>query len=274
MLLTQPVLWYHAHITMSTNPKTTTADSATQADEAAALRGNPSFVWRAGQERRLDMVRRYVQLDNRRVLDVGCGIGMYTSAFRRYSSHVHGVEIELDRAVEACHRTAGVAQAVGEFLPFEDNSFDVVFSHEVLEHVDNDRSCAREMVRVTRPGGHIVIFLPNRWYPFETHGIYWRGTYHFGNKPLVNWLPNTLRNRLAPHVRAYTSRGLRRLFENQPVQIIAHTQIYPGYDNIVARHPQAGHIIQTVTYALERTPLRALGLSHFLVLQVQAEFPA
>jgi SAM-dependent methyltransferase len=237
--------------------------------ESAALRGNPSFVWRAGQERRLALMRAVVPLENRRVLDVGCGIGMYTSAFQRYTPHVVGVEIELGRAIEARRRAMGVTQAVGERLPFRDRRFEVVFSHEVLEHVNDDRRCAREMVRVTQSGGHIVIFVPNRLYPFETHGIYWKGAYHFGNKPLVNWLPNRLRNHLAPHVRVYSRRGLRQLFADQPVRIVTHTQIYPGYDNIAARRPRLGRWVRSVTYALERTPLKTMGLSHFLVLQVQ-----
>lgn len=236
--------------------------------EEAALRGNPSFVWRAGQERRLQLVRRYVPLEGKCVLDVGCGMGMYTQAFLRYTPEVYGIEIEYPRALEAKARTLGVAQAVGEALPFADNSFDVAFSHEVLEHVQDDRRCAAEMVRVVRPGGHIVIFVPNRLYPFETHGIYWKGIYHFGNKPLVNWLPDGLRNRLAPHVRAYTVGGLRALFAGQPVRVVVHRQIYPGYDNIVARRPALGRWIRRITYALEATPLRFFGLSHFLVLQV------
>lgn len=238
--------------------------------DQAALRGNPSFVWRAGQERRLAMVHRFAPLDGKRVLDVGCGLGMYTSAFQRYTPHVFGVEIEADRAREARERAQGVTRSVGEALPFTDDAFDVVFSHEVLEHVSDDRWCAREMVRVTRPGGRIVIFVPNRLYFFETHGIYWRGEYHFGNKPLVNWLPNSLRNRLAPHVRAYTGRGLRQLFDGEPVRVIAHTQVYPGYDNIVGRLPRLGHLLQQVTYAMEKTPLRFFGLSHFLVMEVSA----
>jgi len=245
-----------------------TTPPQTHTDPDAAVRGNPSFVWRAGQERRLAMVRRYVPLENKRILDVGCGVGMYTSAFRRYTHQVHGIEVELCRAREARDRTAGVAQAVGETLPFKDDAFDVVASHEVLEHVEDDRLCAAEMVRVTRPGGHIAIFVPNRLYPFETHGIYWRGVYRFGNFPLVNWLPDGLRNRLAPHVKAYTGRGLRQLFAGRPVRVIAHTRIFPGYDNIVARRPRLGSALQTTTYAMERTPLNILGLSHFLVLQV------
>lgn len=235
-------------------------------DRRAAY-GEPSYVWRAGQERRFEMVRRRVPLAGRHVLDVGCGVGMYTTAFLRETPHVFGVEIERERALEAQERAAGVVQSSGERLPFPDSTFDVVFSHEVLEHVADDRACAAEMARVTRAGGHIVVFVPNRLYPFETHGIFWHGRYHFGNIPLVNWLPDPLRRRLAPHVRAYTVGDLRRLFAGLPVRILQHTQIFPGYDKIVARAPALGRLVRTVTYALERTPLRIFGLSHLLVLE-------
>jgi SAM-dependent methyltransferase len=240
----------------------------TMHEEIAARRGNPSFVWRAGQVRRLDMIFQALALEGKRVLDIGCGVGMYTGAFAQHSEHVVGVEVEAERARAAYEQVPRIAQAVGEALPYVTNSFDVVFSHEVLEHVHEDRLCAAEMVRVTRPGGHIVIFVPNRLYFLETHGIYWRGVYHFGNKPLVNWLPNALRNRLAPHVRAYRGRDLKGLFTGLPIQVRVHTQIYPGYDNIVARRPRLGRLLQGITYTLERTPLRAMGLSHFLVLEV------
>ena len=172
--------------------------------DEAALRGHPSYVWRAGQERRLALVRGWADLDGRRILDAGCGVGMYTEQFRRFSPQVVGVEIDLRAAGQARSRILDIAAAAAEALPFADGSFDVVFSHEVIEHVADDRVAAAEMVRVAAPGGRIVIFCPNRLYPFETHGHYWRGHYHFGNTPLINWLPDPLRNRLAPHVRAYT----------------------------------------------------------------------
>ncbi len=242
-------------------------ESNTRSNEKAAQRGVPSLVWRAGQTRRLQMVKQWVDLSGLRVLDVGCGVGMYTDAFLRETPHVFGVEIEHERAREARQRAAGVVQAPGERLPFARGTFDMLFSHEVLEHVDDDRACAKEMARVTRPGGRIVIFVPNRLYFFETHGVYWRGRYHFGNVPLVNWLPTPLRDRLAPHVRAYTGRDLRRLFAGLPVHLIHHTQIFPGYDNIVARAPGLGRVLRAITYAIERTPLRIFGLSHLLVLE-------
>lgn len=235
--------------------------------DKAATRGHPSYVWRKGQERRFQMVRCWAELADRRVLDVGCGVGMYTQAFQRETSHVFGVEIEHSRAREALGRAASVTEAVGEHLPFPADAFDIVFSHEVLEHVDDDRACVEEMVRVTRPGGRIVIFVPNRLYPFETHGVFWRGKYHFGNVPLVNWLPTPLRDRLAPHVRAYTAGRLREIFDGLAVRIVHHTRIFPGYDNIVARARFLGRLLRAITYSLERTPLRIFGLSHLLILE-------
>jgi len=50
-------------------------------------------------------------------------------------------------------------------------------------------------------------------------------------------------------------------------RVIVHTQMYPGYDKIVAWWPRLGGFFRTVTYGLERTPLRALGLSHLLVVE-------
>jgi SAM-dependent methyltransferase len=233
-----------------------------------AERGMPSLVWREGQARRLDMIQRAAGdcLSQGRVLDVGCGVGMYMRAFGSFTPHVLGVEIEGERARQALAH-GQVMQSPAERLPFADATFDLVLSHEVIEHVDDDRASVAEMVRVLRPGGRLALFCPNRLYPFETHGHYWRGRYHFGNTPLINYLPDRLRNRLAPHVRAYTTRGLRALFADLPVSIVLHTQIYPGYDNVLARRPALGSLIRWVTYGLERTPLGAFGLSHFLVAE-------
>jgi SAM-dependent methyltransferase len=231
----------------------------------AATRGLPSSVWRSGQRRRMRMVQEWVALSGRRVADIGCGVGLYTSAFADEGAVAYGVEIERNRAQQARRSALRVAQACGESLPFPAASFDLAFSHEVLEHVRDDRACASELVRITRPGGRIVVFVPNRLYPFETHGFFWRGRYHFGNILLINWLPTVLRNCLVPHVRAYTAGDLKRLFEGLPCSIESVTQVFPGYDNIEARSRVLGWALRRVTYALERTPVRAFGLSHLLI---------
>ncbi|MFZ1753592.1 MAG: class I SAM-dependent methyltransferase [Caldilineaceae bacterium] len=235
----------------------------------AALRGNPSFVWRAGQERRLQMILAAAPARLDKVLVDGCGVGMYVRALQTHAAQVHGLDIEGEHLLGAVENAsdAGLVLGRGEQLPYPDNSFDLLLSHEVIEHVQDDRLAAGEMARVLRPGGRAVIFAPNRLYPFETHGHYWQGEYHFGNTPLVNYLPDPLRNRLVPHVRAYTPWGLLSLFVGEPVRIISHRQIFPGYDNLARRHPSVGQLLRRLTYGLERSPLMALGLSHFLVVE-------
>lgn len=238
-----------------------------KADKAITL-GHPSYVWGFGQERRLALIRRYAPLEGRTILDVGCGLGAYVGAFRRYSPDVHGVDIDAAKIVEASRHLPNLCVAPAEALPYADGTFDVVLSHEVIEHVQNDRQAVAEAVRMLRrPGGRLVIWAPNRLYPFETHGAYWGGEYHFGNIPLVNYLPDVWRARFCPHVRAYTRQGLRDLLRGLPVEVVAHSQVYPGYDKVVHRRPALGRLLRGVTYFLEGTPLRAFGLSHLLVVE-------
>ncbi len=192
---------------------------------------------------------------------------MYVRQFRAFSSQVYGVDLDEEKVAQASQDLPGLLVATAEELPFRSATFDVVLSHEVLEHVRDDRQALAEALRVLVSGGYLVVFVPNRFYPFETHGFYWRGVYHEGNIPLINYLPDRWRQKLAPHVRAYTAADLRHLLDGLPGRIEHHLQIYPGYDKIIARHPRLGRWLRRITYALERTPLRALGLSHFLVIR-------
>jgi SAM-dependent methyltransferase len=234
----------------------------------AALRGEPSYVWQEGQERRLEMIL-YAAEDriNGRVLENGCGVGMYVAKLTTHSGMVIGLEYDFERTLEARQRSPHIVNAVGEELPFPDNSFDLILSHEVIEHVQDDRAAVAEMVRALVPGGRAVIFCPNRGYPFETHGVYWRGKYRFGNIPLVNWLPRKWRDKLASHVGVYSRRDLDLLIANLPILIIKRTVIFGAYDNLIARFGVFGKVLRTLLQFLERTPLRVFGLSHLLVIE-------
>jgi SAM-dependent methyltransferase len=236
------------------------------APQVAGL-GQPSYVWRFGLERRLSLIRRYVPLEGRRMLDIGCGVGTFVRRLGELSTQVYGVDIDRERVRRGAQAVSGLAVAVSENLPFRDGAFDVVLLHEVLEHVRDDALTLREACRVTRAGGKVVIFCPNRLFPFETHGMFLGKRYVFGNIPLVNYLPDPLRRRLVPHVRAYTRGGLRRLVARLPARIVAHTWVWPGFDNLAARSGLASAVLRRVLYPLEATPLRIFGLSHFVVLE-------
>jgi len=236
--------------------------------EKAALRGEPSYVWRAGQERRLQLILRAAgERIGGNLLENGCGVGMYVEHLRPFGGKVFGLEYDFERAAEAVSRSPAILNAAGEALPYPANTFDLILSHEVLEHVADDRAAASEMARVLKPGGRAVIFVPNRGYPFETHGIYWRGKYQFGNKPLVNYLPRAWRNRLAPHVRVYSAGDLSALFAGLPLKVIERRIIFGAYDNLIARFGPFGKLLRASLQALEATPLQFFGLSHFWVLE-------
>lgn len=243
-------------------------DTSEAAQPDAARLGNPSFVWRSGQERRLAIIERYVPLAGRRVLDLGCGLGEYVRAFAREGAHAYGCDIARDRLVTGRQRGApGLLQAAGEALPLASGTLDVVVLNEVIEHVTDDRATLAEVARVLTPGGIAVVYAPNRLFPFETHGIYLRGRYIFGNIPLVNWLPNFARNRLVPHARAYTWRGIERVAAASGLTIVAHGYVYPGFDNIEARLPVLARALRAFCYRAEDSSLARFGLSHLLVLQ-------
>jgi len=241
--------------------------------DKAAFCGEPSYVWRAGQERRLQMIISAAgDRLNGLILENGCGVGQYVNHLSPVSGTVIGLEFDFERGNQAKSlsvqsENAHFVNSAGENLPFPKATFDLILSHEVIEHVQDDSLAVKEMVRVLRPGGRIVLFAPNRGYPFETHGIYLSGKYYFGNKPLINYLPKFLRDKLAPHVRVYTRSDIEQLFKGLEVKILERKVIFGAYDNIIARWPNFGRALRRTLHQLEKTPLKVFGLSHFWVVE-------
>ena len=158
----------------------------------AALRGEPSYVWRAGQQRRFEMITHAAgERIQGNILENGCGVGMYVEHLAHFGGTVLGLDYDFERAAEARINSPHILNAAGEFIPLPSSTFDLILSHEVIEHVQDDRSAICEMIRVLKPGGRAIIFCPNRGYPFEKHGLYWQGKYYFGNKLFINYLPRS-----------------------------------------------------------------------------------
>jgi ubiquinone/menaquinone biosynthesis C-methylase UbiE len=102
------------------------------------------------------------------VLDVGCGSGWFSREAARRGARV----TSLDIAIQLLHETRRKVHtervnADACALPFADASFDLVISSECIEHTLDPRLALREIHRVTRPGGRLVVTVPNQAWHFS-----------------------------------------------------------------------------------------------------------
>jgi SAM-dependent methyltransferase len=172
-------------------------------------------------KRRVKLFLRWLDpTSQERVLDGGCGRGFMLNFLRAVSDcMLVGAELEYRHLRIAHERLADLAIHLlnGDLyhLPFADNSFDKAILAEVLEHLADDRAGLAEVVRITRPGGSIVISVPNANYP-----LWWDPI----NKTLETLLDTHIaRGPLAgiwtDHVRLYTLDDLLALVEEEGLQV-------------------------------------------------------
>lgn len=110
------------------------------------------------------------------LLDVGCGVGTISLELQGRGFNVHGLDFSSIAVEKARERgvTADICDVDKDGLPFNDDSFDVVWAGDVVEHVFDPVFLLREMRRVIKPSGKILIKVPNdthllrRFYLFVT----------------------------------------------------------------------------------------------------------
>jgi SAM-dependent methyltransferase len=104
-----------------------------------------------------------------RVLDAGCGTGRNIRDYARLGEAT-GVDPSPDAVAFRHARGLGqVTQSGIEQLPFEDGAFDLVTATDVLEHIPDDHGAARELRRVTKPGGALLVTVPAYQWLWSQH---------------------------------------------------------------------------------------------------------
>ncbi len=118
--------------------------------------------WYVGRRRIIQSLVEKISttLKNPKILDVGCGTGANLKMLAAFGK-AEGVDIS-PQAVEFCRERGldSVKLGAAEQLPFEDNSFELVTALDVIEHLDDDVAGLREMRRVLRRDGRVLIFVP------------------------------------------------------------------------------------------------------------------
>lgn len=96
------------------------------------------------------------------VLEVGCGTGLILRRVEPFARRATGIDISPGMLEVARERGLEVLEGNATELPFEDESFDLVYSFKVLAHVKDIDLAFDEMLRVTRPGGRLVLEFYNK----------------------------------------------------------------------------------------------------------------
>jgi 2-polyprenyl-3-methyl-5-hydroxy-6-metoxy-1,4-benzoquinol methylase len=226
-------------------------------------------------EYRLDKVEALRKIEGR-WLDCGCAEGDYSAALlRRGAREVVGTDISETSVEEARSHWAGdegisFLVAAAEEMPFADETFDFVLLNEVLEHVGDERQTLREIRRVLVPEGFLFVMSPNRWFPFEGHGMLLGRFVIAFPIPLLPWLPL----RLTRHVlraRNWWPRELQFLVTEAGFEVVALDFVLPQFGRFPWMPSSLLRFYKQHAAALERRKwVRRFGVSTLIAARKPA----
>jgi ubiquinone/menaquinone biosynthesis C-methylase UbiE len=215
--------------------------------------------------RRINLITSYANLKNKFILDCGCGSGNYLLFFMNYSENVFGIEYSGEKVEK--YKSGGISgdnivQGNIEDMPFENQKFDLVFLNEVLEHISNQEKALKEIYRVLKKDGIMVVITPNRFYPFETHGIIYKSKNWLFPLyiPLIPYIPVKVGKIFFEYpARNYFSWELRKLIKENGFNITKHTFISQTFEGIGGINNEfymlLRPILRKIFFIMEKIPL-------------------
>jgi ubiquinone/menaquinone biosynthesis C-methylase UbiE len=227
--------------------------------------------------KRLAFIRPFLLPDRFKFLDCGCGSGDYVFALiDQLELDARGIEYDHQKVQTANlnpsygHR---ITQADLQAIPCDSEQYDYAMLNEVLEHVPDERVALREVYRILKPGGMLFVFSPNRWFPFETHGLYLKSS----GRRVPHWLPFipyislNIGNRFFRYwARNYWQTELRELVSSAGFTIIKAGFLWQTFEGISGRQPRlitvTKPVLRRFASILESLPfLNRFGVSQVLI---------
>ena len=200
-------------------------------------RGKPADYSQEIVKRRYRLTKTRIALENKKILDFGCGNGAQTSQFTNLKCTIDALDIDdgniavLENFIRSNHITNITTHLYdGRQIPFPSYYFDIVLSYEVLEHVANESYTLREIYRTLKDDGELIISVPNKGWIFETHGAN-LPLLPWNRVPFFSWLPYSIHDHFAK-ARIYRRRDIVRLLSNHNFIINSVNYITAPLDTI------------------------------------------
>lgn len=146
-------------------------------------RSNPYF--KLIEDIELNILKEYLSTSAQRVLEVGCGTGIFLKHLSKLDHDLHGLDYTegmlrvAQMQLSNNDNSATLLHGNAENLPYSDNSFDLVYSYKVLAHVPNLHSALNDIHRVLQPNGTAILEFYNK---FSLRRLFHRSEYYH------NWL--------------------------------------------------------------------------------------
>ncbi|MCH7548971.1 MAG: methyltransferase domain-containing protein [Candidatus Krumholzibacteriota bacterium] len=205
------------------------------------------------------------------LLDFGCGNGVQTMLFAPHFRRVIGLDISRSYLDELAARAAeaGYGDRVetvhfhGQSFPLETAGVDYAVSFEVLEHVEDEAGALAELARVIRPGGSLVMSVPNKWWVFETHGAD-LPLLRWNRVPFFSWLPKPIHDRYA-RARIYRRPEIMRKIEETGFRVTAARYITAPMD--VITNARIRHFFQRTLFRNDTTRIPSMATAILVVAE-------
>jgi SAM-dependent methyltransferase len=228
-------------------------------------------------QKRLSYIWQHIPNASVRFLDCGCGRGEYVAVLvRQFQFNAYGIEYMPEKLVEVQASLVHEGRIIRgniEQIPFGNAWFDSVLLNEVMEHIPHPQLALAEIYRVLKPGGKLIVFSPNRWYPFETHGVLLKNggarVPHW--TPLIPYIPLSVGSHFLEYpARNYWPAELEAQLIAAGFAVIDHSWIWQTFENISGAQPRlirwGRPVLRWIAAEAERLPgIRRLGASQVIV---------
>ncbi len=187
--------------------------------------------------KRLGLMLKYIpsQRDSLFHLDVGCGIGAYVGELNRLGYKAIGIDMKRKHLIsdsQVGNSKGLLVNMDASELGFKLGVFTSASLIEVLEHVTNPAKVLSEVARVLTVGGILIVSVPYKGFPFETHGIFVRGkirSFRGLGFPFLTFMPKAIRSRFAT-ANVFTEKEMQNCLGKAGFRVIKSCYLFPSFD--------------------------------------------